>query len=99
MKFFIAALALASTIYSVEIINPKTGFVDVEIQGDEVVIHNRFIKAELEQGGIAIPENLRAQFSGQELVQIADPLFGKAFLEIYSPSHPELEASQMTANQ
>ena len=102
MKSLIAAILLVGTIYSGEttqIINPKTGFVDVEIANDEVVIHNRFIQADLEKNGIAIPDNLRSHYAEKAFVHLSDPLFKKAFCEVYTAGHPELVTSQVTANQ
>lgn len=86
MKAVIAALLIAGSGYAdqiTQIINPKTGFVDVEFIGDEVIIHNRFIQADLEKDGIAIPESMRSQYADQELVFASDPLFSKALREVY----------------
>ena len=68
-----------------KLINTKTGYVVVEFENGGVQFHDRFLEAEMKETGILIPRSHQAQFAGKETIFFGDPLFEKAFLEIYYP--------------
>jgi hypothetical protein len=68
-----------------KLIHSKTKFVVVEFQNDKVIFHDRFLEKEMKLRGIAIPPALRDQYEQKAFVKLQDPLFQKAFQEIYYP--------------
>lgn len=70
---------------AMKLVNTKSGFVVVEFTGKTVRFGDRFLEAEMKEGGIRIPANRAAEFDGKETVFLGDPLFQKAFEEIYVP--------------
>jgi hypothetical protein len=66
-----------------QLINQKTGFVVVEFQDDEVIIHDRFLKAALENEGITIPEDLQSEYDNKDRVFVNDRTFQKAFINVF----------------
>ncbi len=67
------------------LVHSTSGFVVVEFKEDQIVFNDRFLKVEMEEQGILIPPALKDQFNGKEVVYIDDPLFRKAFVEVYYP--------------
>lgn len=85
---FLAASAITAAFTNGEnmkLVNTKTGFVVVEFQEGKVEFHDRFLKAEMEEGGILIPPIMQPNFNGKETIYLDDPLFEKAFVEVYYP--------------
>ena len=71
---------------SMKLVHSVTGFVVVEFsQEGKPAFNDRFLKAEMEEQGILIPPSMRTQFNNQEVVYLDDPLFSKAFVEVYFP--------------
>jgi len=68
---------------SMKLIHKTTGFVVAQEQGQSLQINDPFLEKELKLKGIAIPAPLRAQFDGKAVVRVGDPLFAKAFREVY----------------
>jgi len=68
-----------------KLINKKTGFIVVEFQKGKVQFHDRFLEAEMKETGILIPPAMTDQFEGKEVIFLGEPLFEKAFLEVYYP--------------
>ncbi len=68
-----------------KLINKKTGFVVVEFKGGKAEFHDRFLEAEMKETGILIPPGLVKQFGNKEVIFYDDPLFEKAFIEVYYP--------------
>lgn len=68
-----------------KLINTKTGFVVVEFQNGKVQFHDRFLEAEMKETGILIPPIHLKEYDGKEVIYMGDPLFEKAFVEIYYP--------------
>ena len=66
-------------------VHSKTGFVVVEFRDGKTQIHDRFLKAELEDAGILIPPSQTEEFGGKQVIFPDDPLFQKAFIEVYAP--------------
>jgi hypothetical protein len=68
-----------------KLVNTRTGFVVVEFKDGKSIFNDRFLEAEMKDKGIAIPQNLRADFDNKSAVFPGDPLFQKAFTDIYVP--------------
>jgi hypothetical protein len=91
---FAAALLLAAqTLFAaaphedqdMKLVNTKSNFVVVEFKEGKPLFHDRFLEAEMKERGIGIPPARRADFGGKETIPLGDPLFQKAFVEIYVP--------------
>jgi hypothetical protein len=85
---FLAASAIAAAFTNGEpmkLVNTKTGFVVVEFKQGKAEFHDRFLAAEMEETGILIPPALNKSFEEKEVIFLGDPLFEKAFIEIYYP--------------
>lgn len=76
---------LAEPPQELRLINTKTGHVVVEFCDDAIQFHDRFLELEMEEVGILIPFSLQPEFLNKEIIYLDDPLFKKAFLEIYYP--------------
>lgn len=61
----------------------NTGHVVAEIRDDHVVFHSRLFERIAVEHGIFIPPLARKQFEGKETVFLGDPLFPKAFVEVF----------------
>ena len=70
---------------SMKLVNSRTGFVIVEFKDGDTLFHDRFLKAEMQDSGIAIPRNRLADFNGKDTIYLGDPQFQQAFSEIYVP--------------
>lgn len=70
---------------AVKLVNKKTGFVVVEFNDEKIQFNDRFLQAELTELGIDIPPAFRKSFNGKKKILIDDPLFQKAFIEVYYP--------------
>lgn len=85
---FLAASALTAAFANGEdmkLINTKTGFVVVEFKEGKAEFHDRFLEAEMKETGILIPPAMIGGFGGKEVIFLGDPLFEKAFIEVYYP--------------
>ena len=88
MKFYTLLAAVA--IYGLgaedmKLVHAKTGFVVVEFNEGKALFFDRFLEEELKDRGIFIPQAERSQFDGKKVVFPSDPLFEKAFVEVYYP--------------
>ncbi|HSX38622.1 MAG TPA: hypothetical protein VLE95_07320 [Chlamydiales bacterium] len=70
---------------SEKLVNMETGSIIVEFSNDTIRFHDYFLKAEMKQSGIYIPHFKKNYFDEKEIVYLGDPLFKKAFIEIYYP--------------
>lgn len=69
-----------------KLVNIQTGYTVVEFLDDGTVQFNdRFLEAEMKELGILIPPSLSESFEGKEFVYFGDPLFKRAFKEVYYP--------------
>ena len=87
-SLFIASALVASAFNNGEpmkLINTKTGYVVVEFQNGKAAFHDRFLEAEMKETGIFIPPALAHDFEGKETIFLGEPLFEKAFVEVYYP--------------
>ncbi len=85
---FLAAAAIAAAFNHGEpmkLINTKTGYIVVEFENGKVQFHDRFLETEMKETGIFIPASMTSEFEGKEVVYLGDPLFEKAFVEVYYP--------------
>lgn len=87
-SLFIAAALIASFTNQgepVKLINTRTGFVVVEFQNGKIQFNDRFLEKEMKETGILIPPILEEEFAGNKVIFLGDPLFEKAFKEVYYP--------------
>jgi len=87
--FLVASAAAIAAAFNngepMKLVNTRTGYVVVEFQKGNVQFHDRFLEAEMKETGILIPPAYLDQFGGKEVIYFGDPLFEKAFLEVYYP--------------
>lgn len=87
-SLFLAAAAMIAFMNqgeSMKLINTRTAFVVVEFQEGKVHFNDRFLETEMRESGILIPPILKDEFEGKEVIYLNDPLFEKAFKEVYYP--------------
>src|SRR3989338_5804915 len=85
---FIILGALSPTLNGEEmlkLINTKTETIIVSFSGDKVEIHHPILAKELQHLGIYIPPLFKEKFDGKTVIFPDDPLFQKAFIEVYCP--------------
>lgn len=85
---FLAASAITAAFTNGEpmkLVNTKTGFVVVEFNQGKPVFYDRFLEAEMKETGILIPPALVKLFDNKEVIFMGEPLFEKAFIEVYYP--------------
>jgi hypothetical protein len=70
---------------SMKLVKKETGRVVVEFKDNTVKFYSPSLEAEIRRDGVSIPPIMRAQFGGEEVIFIDDPLFEKAFIEVYWP--------------
>lgn len=68
-----------------KLVNTQSGFVVVEFDQGTIRFGDRFLEAEMRETGIQIPTHKVSEFEGKETIFPDDPLFEKAFVEIYVP--------------
>ena len=68
-----------------KLVNMQTGYVVVEFQRGNAQFHDRFLEAEMKETGILIPPSMSSQFEEKEVIFLGEPLFEKAFVEVYYP--------------
>ncbi|MBU6446779.1 MAG: hypothetical protein KGQ49_05210, partial [Verrucomicrobia bacterium] len=87
-SLFLAASAIIAPLANGEdmkLVNTKTGFVVVEFKQGKAEFHDPFLEAEMKEGGILVPPAMAQAFQNKEFIFPEDPLFEKAFTEIYYP--------------
>ncbi len=85
---FLAASAITTAFTngeSMKLVNTKTGFVVVEFKLGKAEFFDRFLEVEMKETGILIPPSMSKSFGDKEMILLGDPLFEKAFVEIYYP--------------
>jgi|GEM_PF-2886228 len=85
---WIAAAVVTSAFNSgahMKLVNTKTNYVVVEFSNGKAQFHDRFLEIEMKETGIFIPPNVVHEYQGKETIYLGDPLFEKAFIEIYYP--------------
>lgn len=78
-------LVLAVTGFSDKLMNMETGSVVVEFINGHTRFGDLFLAIEMQQTGIYIPKFHQKDFEEKEIIYLGDPLFEKAFIEIYVP--------------
>ncbi|HSX11293.1 MAG TPA: hypothetical protein VLF94_06245 [Chlamydiales bacterium] len=86
-KFFMGLLPFAAIHGAdMKLVHAPTGYVVVEFKQDgQIIFNDRYLKAEMEEQGILIPPAMRAKFDNKKTVFLDDPLFPRAFVEVYCP--------------
>jgi|SRR3989344_1098802 len=72
---------------NMKLVERKTGETIIEFKDKTVTFHCHFLEKALREGGILIPPIMRREFGGKEVVFVDDPLFEKAFVEVYWPMY------------
>ncbi len=72
-------------LYGEKLMNMETGSVVVEFKDGNAEFTDWFLELEMQQNGIYIPFSMKPLFDGKEIVYMADPMFEKAFQEVYYP--------------
>ena len=89
MKTFLALFGvLLGTAHGEDVlrlVNTKTNSVIVSFYENHAEIHHPILAKELEHSGIFIPPYLREMFEGKTTIFLEEPLFQKAFAEVYYP--------------
>ena len=68
-----------------KLVDKNTEKVVVEFKDEAVTFYSRFLEAQFEEQGILIPPAMQSQFEGKGEIFLEDPLFKKAFVEVYLP--------------
>lgn len=71
----------------IKLVNTKTGSVFVEFKNGHPQFYNWLLEAILKDWGVSIPYPVLEQFEGKYTIFPDDPLFEKAFVEIYYERH------------
>jgi len=58
-----------------------------EFTSSKTVIHRPLLQKEMQKIGIAIPTYRQKSFEGKKIIKMDDPLFAKAFREIFFAHH------------
>ncbi len=88
MKQFLFLATILGTLIegdSMKLVDTKTGHVVIEFIDHNPKFHSRFLEKVLTAEGILIPPPLRKEFEDKEVIFVDDPLFEKAFKEVYLP--------------
>ena len=85
---FLIFLTTAITAFATEmsLINEETGQVVVTFKNGSAHFNNRFLEEEMKEIGIPIPFLSAPDFEDRQVIYLQDPLFEKAFIEVYCPS-------------
>jgi len=68
------------------LLNKSLNFEVLTIEDDgSVIIHDHFFKVNMQTQGVDIPAFLQDAYHHQDKVKLGDPLFAKAFQEVYWP--------------
>ena len=70
-----------------KLIDTKTDFVLIEFKNGHPKFHHGLLEAILKDWGVSIPSNLQEHFEGKRTIFLDDPLFEKAFVEVYCLFH------------
>jgi hypothetical protein len=81
----VCLFALPFALFGEKLMNVETGSVIVEFMNGNIQFSDCFLEIEMKQTGIYIPPSKKTQFDGKEIVYMGDPMFEKAFLEVYYP--------------
>jgi len=68
---------------TMKLVHKKTGYIIAKKTKDHLSINDPFILEEIKLKGISIPLFLRSQFNGHDVIKMGDPLFNKAFEQVY----------------
>ena len=87
MKILLVTLAWisASSLFGEKLINAETGSVIVEFLDGKIQFYDRFLETEMKESGIYIPRSKTSDFQDKEIVYLGDPMFEKAFIDVYYP--------------
>lgn len=66
-----------------KLVHKISGTTLIEFSQGTPTFHDRLLKMEMEEAGILIPPFLRKSFAGEKKIFPGDPLFEKAFHEVY----------------
>jgi hypothetical protein len=78
-------ITVSAFLFGEKLMNMETGSIVVEFRDGNVRFSDCFLELELQQNGIYIPSSMKPGFDNKEIVYMSDPMFEKAFLEVYYP--------------
>lgn len=77
--------AISAAVFSEKLVNMETGSVVVEFVNGKVQFTDWFLEIEMKKNGIYIPASIKQDFDGKEIVYMDDPIFERAFIDVYYP--------------
>ncbi len=77
--------AISAAVFSEKLMNTETGSVVVEFVNGKVQFTDWFLEIEMKKNGIYIPPSMKQDFDGKEIVYMGDPVFERAFIDVYYP--------------
>ena|SRR5262245_6208739 len=83
MKIVCFLIITGSVLYGERLMNMETGSVVVEFTNGNAQFSDCFLETEMKQTGIYIPNSMQPGFDDKEIVYMGDPMFEKAFREVY----------------
>ena len=78
-------LVASAVLFGEKLVNVETGSIVVEFMEGKIAFSDRFLEIEMKETGIYIPPTKTDDFNQKEIVYLGDPLFQKAFLDVYYP--------------
>lgn len=69
-----------------KIYHPNGKEIIAELRDRVVILHRRELEKALRLTGITIPADLRSQYNDKQIIYPEDPLFPRAFKEIFYPN-------------
>jgi hypothetical protein len=78
-------LAISAAGFSEKLVNMENGSVVVEFANGKVQFADWFLEIEMKKKGIYIPSSMKQDFDGKEIVYVGDPIFERAFIDVYYP--------------
>lgn len=85
MQILLSFAALMGAALDTQLINVESGRVIVEFMNGKIKFHESFLEEEMKKTGIYIPYDLAPEFDDKEIVYLDDPMFERAFIEVYYP--------------
>ncbi len=78
-------LAIVLNLFGERLLNSETGSIVVEFMDGKIQFNDHFLEMEMKETGIYIPPSKAEEFGEKEIVYLGDPMFEKAFIDVYYP--------------
>jgi len=86
MRILFLVISFSLSALDLSLINQETGRIIVTFKDGKPHFQNRLLEEEMSVIGIQIPFLLAPEFDDRSVIYLHDPLFEKAFLEVYCPT-------------